>query len=130
MKALSGLKKTLPALIGLAVCLVLGVVMASGSDRKTGSAERFRDGEQKRLEELLVSLDGVESAKVMLTVEESVSESDGVSVFGSSDKSTAVRVTGAAAVCRGRGGENLRLEITRLISGLYGIGSNKISVIF
>ena len=130
MKAFPGLKKTLPALIGLALCLVIGVAMASGTERKTSDAQSFRDAEQKRLEELIVSLEGVDGAKVMLTVEENISNKESVSVFGSSSREGTLKVVGAAAVCRGRGGEKLCLEITRLIAGLYGIGANKISVIF
>ncbi|MBQ9544945.1 MAG: hypothetical protein IJV00_07455 [Clostridia bacterium] len=130
MSSFFGLKKLFPALIGIALFLVIGVLMASGADKDTSDAERFRDAEQKRLKDLIVSLDGVESAEVMLSVEESFSGSGSVSVFASSEKNKTPKIVGAAVICRGRGTEKLRLEIIRLIGGLYGIGSNKISVIF
>ena len=111
-----------------AAVMALGAIMAASGGSES-SADRFREREQKRLEELITGLDGVDGARVMISLEsESVQTSSGFGFGSGAAESPAVK--GVAAVCSGDGGDRLVLEISRMIAGLYGIGANKVCVIF
>ena len=116
----------------VASLLVIGVFLALfSSPSDTKASDSFRKAEEKRLEELVLRLDGVDSVSVMISVEKKVTnEKSAFGFSGGSDDGGDYTVKGVALVMSGNSSESLKLEISRLVCGLYGIGANKVSVIF
>lgn len=119
--------------------------------------ENFRADAVKKLEELLQSVEGVGKVQVMVTVEttpikvyaedtqssyektqtEATGNNQSQTVFSQEDgkeKSPILlyhrmpRIGGVAVVCQGAKDPQVCLKITQLVSGLFGIGANRVCV--
>ena len=95
------------ALVGLA--LVVAGTVGVGRSKSTPSADDI--GEEERLTELCSEIEGVGECHVMITL--------------SSDSK---RVESAAIVCQGADSVTVRHGLVELITSLYGIGSNRVSI--
>ena len=93
-------------LIFLALLLLLGIILML---MPTGSAEAERD-EEARISELCSGISGVGRCSVMLNIKED-------------------EIVSAAVLCDGADSPAVESEIKELISSLYGIGYNRISVL-
>jgi hypothetical protein len=82
----------------------------------TGSGEQDSESDEGRLSALCEAIDGVGRCRVY------------VSYSPSGYSSGQGRVEGVAIVCDGADRAAVRSEIIELVSALYGIGSNRISV--
>lgn len=98
--------------------------------------------EEKRLEELLTSIEGVGKAKTLLSAEGSVSRSlagnggEPLVMSGGSGGERVVELeyaypayTGAAVSCEGADSAAVRLEVVRAVSSFTGLKSDRITVL-
>ena len=99
-----GLKYALPILL-VGVLLLIACASFDGEDM----AEAM--DEETRIAEMCAMTDGVGECRVMLTF-----DTDG-------------RVTAVAVLCEGADRAEVRRSITDMLTSLYGIGSNRISVL-
>ncbi len=81
------------------------------------SADSFENETEKRIAELCSSVEGVGKCRVMVTFE----KTDG--------KNEEARVYSVAVLCEGADNITVRARLVGLISSLYGIGSNRVSVV-
>ena len=147
-------------LAAILVCTMLLLILprgrsvsADGKDESDTLPQFSLSDEEKRIEEALKRMEGVEEVKVLLTLESTaereyardVDENSSVSGSGESRSDRASKVTnlsgralnvrssypryrGALVVASG-GGASLRLEITNAVAALTGLGTDKISVV-
>ena len=114
-------------LLGLA-CLLFGGLSIAGTGSDTaevGELERYRAELEGRLCALLGEIEGVGSPEVMVTLERGEEHRYSGSKLLSSE---GPRVLGVAVVCYGGGRDDLRAELTSLLSALLGIGAHRIHV--
>jgi stage III sporulation protein AG len=147
--------------VGLALFLIPpGGVEAGDSDGADASfpVEFSLDGQEKRMSEVLSSIDGAGRVRVMLTLSagpeqvlqkdfessmrdtgEGLAETERretsviISQGGSSQSAVAAKYIypkyqGALVVAEGAGSADVRLELMRAVSGLTGLGADKITV--
>ena len=100
--------------------LLMAVVLIGLSEVALQNDESEREdlALEKRLSEMIETLDGVSKAYIMVTLD-SVSRN-----------SETVTVRGVSVVCRGKKSESLKITITMLVSTAVGISSDKIFVSF
>ena len=96
-----------------AVLLVVGAFLAFPDWGEAQTAAELTD--EERLATLFSSIEGVGECKVYIT-------------YSSSSHSSSVRVESVAVVCRGASSVAVRSELTAIITSLYGIGANRISI--
>ncbi len=99
---------------------------------------------EKRLESLLSGIGGVRSVDVMITLESSNenvyatsgANSDFVILQSSNGSESGIKLTeinakvrGVAVVCDYGGSEEMKMQIIEMLTSLFNIGSNRISVI-
>ena len=110
------------------MCLLLGGLSLGGRGegaKKTDADEAYRLQLEERLTELLRRVEGVGDPEVMVTLERGEEHRYSGSKLLSSEPP---RVLGVAVVCRGGGRDDLRAELTELLSALLGIGKHRIHV--
>ena len=95
----------------LAVLLCVGAFLLIPRDVEESTAAT----DEERLAALCSSIEGVGECKVYIT-------------YSPATRSETARVESVAVVCRGASSPQVRAEITELISSLFGIGTNRISV--
>lgn len=98
---------------------------------------------ENRIEDLLNQINGVSNAKVMVTIESSKetiyakegANLDYVIIRDSSGNENALpvkeisaNIRGVAIVCDYQNNDSIKIKIIELISSLFGIGSNRISI--
>lgn len=95
-----------------AVILILGIlfIVMGASDKKTDSSQITDD--ETRLAEMCSSTEGVGDCRVMITY-----KNDGEEVYA------------VAVLCDGADNTEVRASVIRLVGSLYGIGSNRISIL-
>lgn len=113
LKTKGGLWK-LGVLLAVGILLVVFGVFGSSGDKET---ETHYTDEEMRLAEFCSSLDGVGDCRVMI-------------VYSSTGRyqSTQTRVESVSVICDGGGSVLVRQKLTELLSSLYGIGANRITV--
>lgn len=116
-RILSFLKGNRAAVIAVVVIFAAVLLLAAGGG---GSGEVSEsDALAAELEELLSSLSGVGSCRVMVTYR--VTEGR----YGTAAQKEVVSV---AVVCRGADRVGVRRELTEMLSALFGIGANRIHI--
>ncbi len=103
-----GLARILPLLICGVLMLMLGSRMFFGDGGEQIVAQASAEDE---LAELCSAIEGVGRCRIMLTEDE-----DG-------------RVCAVAVLCDGAGSVSVRKSVTELMTSLYGIGANRISIL-
>lgn len=95
---------------------MLLMLLPTGSGRRTGitapSAPETRTSVQSEVEAALAALDGAGRLRLVLSMEPETQ-----------------RCTGALVVCEGGGSAAVRLELTRALSALTGLSSEKIAIV-
>lgn len=112
LRALAGKYKYVIAVVLLGTLLML---LPAGGGRTAGSAvpeEETRSDVQSEMEATLAAFDGVGRLRLMLTADPD-----------------SARWVGAAIVCEGAGSAAVRLELTRAVSALTGLPSDRIAVV-
>jgi hypothetical protein len=94
-------------LILLAGVLVLAILLIPSSNKKTSDPEPTGDAAQ--LEELCSQIDGVGECRVMVTYKSG-------------------EVYAVAVICRGANIPSVRERLTEMITSIYGIGANRVSI--
>ena len=121
-----GLPVLLLALAGL--LLLSGNGLFGGNTKKDTAATdpaAYRRSLENELASLCAEVRGVGRVSVMITLKEGErTDYSGSKVASVSPPS----VLGAAIVCDGGGNAEIRSELTRLVTGLLGIGSNRVTV--
>lgn len=129
----------------MAGLLVIGVVLiiagsigssGSGGDRTTsGETTDYESTLERRLEELCLSVAGIDRAKVFVTVDSgtgSTGSSGATGVFGTSSYRTGEEATptvrGVAAVVTRGDDANVKKTLTELIASSLGIPTNRVSI--
>ncbi len=97
------------------IILMLIILPSSCEEEETG--QEGGNKTEERIEELCSSVEGVGECRVMVIFEDNKSENE------------EGRVYSVAVICEGADNINVRARITSLITSLYGIGSNRVSVI-
>ena len=122
-----GLPALLLALAGL-LLLLSGSGLFGGNTKKDTAATdpaAYRRSLENELASLCAEVRGVGRVSVMITLKEGErTDYSGSKVASVSPPS----VLGAAIVCDGGGNAEIRSELTRLVTGLLGIGSNRVTV--
>ena len=140
-------KKNLPLIVLTAVGLLLIIIGGTIGKKRTQDSETYTDLGyytaylEERITELCESVDGIDSATVLLTLDKSteqVYESDGGTDFlilSDSDGERAVklceiypRVRGVAVVCTNGDIPRIRETVVELLSASLGIPSSDIEV--
>lgn len=130
----SGKKKTLSVIIaGLAVILLLFSLFGGQSSEKNESSpkdaltlEEYKAELEEKIAALCSSVSGVGKCKVFITFskgEEKVYKGSNVI------ETKPPTVLGVSVICRGADSEEVKYEITRMLSALFNIGSNRIAVL-
>ena len=120
----------LPVLLlcGLGILLLLSGGGLFGSGGKTSEATdpaAYRVALERELSTLCAEVKGVGRVTVMITL----AEGERTAYSGSKVSSvTPPAVLGAAVVCDGGGDPGVKAELTRLLSSLLGIGTNRVTV--
>lgn len=115
---------------------------------KTESITEYEQNLEKRLEELLISVDGAGKVKVMLTLDcgdESVYATENKSTDNSDEKTYVLiendgengglllkvsqpQVRGVAVVCEGADSAKVKQEITGTLTAVLGISTNRVNI--
>ena len=148
MKEIFKNKKVLMAIIGC-ICGILLIIAGSyggGTDKNTENQnselypseelEIYTERLEKRICDLVGKVNGVTDVSVLVTIDTSNgSNGDFVIVTDPSGKETPVKIMeitanirGIAVVCDYGGDEALRKNIIEMLSSLFSIGTNRISV--
>ena len=108
------------------ILIVIGTVSGkSGSNEY----EKYVDSIEAKLEDFLKSVDGINEAKVIITLEESESEKN-EGIFGENSKSEPVpKVRGVAVACTNGDNYEVQNKITMLVSSYLGVPTNKIKIV-
>ncbi len=99
--------------------MILGFVLVYSGNRGAG---REVSGDEKRIKEIVESLDCVSDVTVLLNTYE-----DGMSAFGGSEKSEKA-VAGIAVTAKGAESPKVQEKIIRLLAAAYSIPTNRIFV--
>ena len=108
------------------ILIVIGTVSGkSGSNEY----EKYVDSIEAKLEDFLKSVDGINEAKVIITLEESEREKN-EGIFGENSKSEPVpKVRGVAVACTNGDNYEVQNKITMLVSSYLGVPTNKIKIV-
>ena len=101
----------------VALLVVLAVIISLGSDEK--ESETVESDEQK-ISELCSMIEGAGECRAVVTYEEKKS------YFSSDGERTVLAV---AVICEGAEDVRVEAKIKKLISSMYGIGTNRIEVL-
>ncbi len=104
--------------IGIVFAVGILLIIVAASTNNSNKNEES-DSLEVKLEELCSSLVGVGKCRVMVTYTKEESR------YGVKNEP---RVESVAVVCRGADSATVRAELTKLLSSLYGIGTNRISI--
>ena len=122
-----GLPVLLLALAGILLLFSGGGLFGVGSKKEEAETDptAYRIALENELAALCSEVKGVGRVSVMITLK----EGERTDYAGSKVSSVSPpSVLGAAIVCDGGGDAETRAELTRLVSGLLGIGSNRVTV--
>ncbi|MBP5349559.1 MAG: hypothetical protein J6Z13_04340 [Clostridia bacterium] len=122
-----GLPVLLLALAGILLLISGGGLFGAGSKKEEAETDptAYRIALENELAALCSEVKGVGRVSVMITLK----EGERTDYAGSKVSSVSPpSVLGAAIVCDGGGDAETRAELTRLVSGLLGIGSNRVTV--
>lgn len=122
-----GLPVLLLALAGILLLFSGGGLFGAGSKKEEAETDptAYRIALENELAALCSEVKGVGRVSVMITLK----EGERTDYAGSKVSSVSPpSVLGAAIVCDGGGDAETRAELTRLVSGLLGIGSNRVTV--
>lgn len=136
LAALGKHKFVMAGLLVIGVVLIIaGSIGSSGSgDSRTTSSEPtdYESTLERRLEELCLSVAGIDRAKVFVTVDSGTGSSGATGVFGTSSYRTGEEVTptvrGVAAVVTRGDDANVKKTLTELIASSLGIPTNRVSI--
>ena len=115
-------------LIALGLMLVAFSAVSSSENEGSGGAglAEYKAELEERLAELCSSVRGVGKCKVMITFERGEENTyKGSSLI----ESKPPKVMGVSVICRGADSDDVRRELTTMISALFDIGSNRRSVL-
>ena len=124
---IGGLPVLLLALAGILLLFSGGGLFGAGSKKEEADSDptAYRLALERELASLCAEVKGVGRVSVMITLK----EGERTDYAGSKVSSVSPpSVLGAAIVCDGGGNAETRAELTRLVSGLLGIGSNRVTV--
>ena len=124
---IGGLPVLLLALAGILLLFSGGGLFGAGSKKEEAETDptAYRIALENELAALCSEVKGVGRVSVMITLK----EGERTDYAGSKVSSVSPpSVLGAAIVCDGGGDAETRAELTRLVSGLLGIGSNRVTV--
>lgn len=121
--------------MGVVLLVSLGIMLlafsSSGGEEHSAVAsemtlEEYKRRTEEELSELCSSVEGVGKCRVTLTFERGAENSyKGSNLI----ESKPPKVLGVSVVCRGGDLDSVKSELTSLFQALYGIGSNRISVL-
>ena len=126
-ETIGGLPVLLLALAGILLLFSGGGLFGAGSKKEEADSDptAYRIALENELAALCSEVKGVGRVSVMITLK----EGERTDYAGSKVSSVSPpSVLGAAIVCDGGGNAETRAELTRLVSGLLGIGSNRVTV--
>jgi hypothetical protein len=104
-------------IIGCIGILLLSVGSFEGKSDSV-SLEEYRDATETRIEQMCMQVSGIYQASVMVSFDDSVITSTG----------SMPSISGIAVVCRGSNARS-RTELTKLLSSLYSLPTNKIYIV-
>ena len=97
-----------------AVLLLVGAFLLLSGGREDSASESASD--EERLASFCSSIEGVGDCRAYIT-------------YAPVERGSSVgRVESVAVVCKGASSLSVRVELTELISSLYGIGTNRLSI--
>lgn len=141
LKETKGITLIIIGIVAGVLCLVLSGIgngdgtQSSSETEETASSSlaEYSAMEEQRVCAILNAIEGVRSARVMLTFD---SGSEYVYDSGNYTRSTPLlleeyppKVSGVAVVCVGGDNPDIQIKVIDLICSLYGISSSRISVI-
>ena len=114
----------------LVILVILFVTLGSKDySTKKYSNEEYIALQEAKLEEFLISIEGIKKANVIITIEEAEIE-DNKSVFGSQgDQSIYPKVRGVAIACTNGDNYKVKEKITNVVSRYLGISSNRVKIV-
>ena len=120
--------RTAILLCALGIMLIaFSAATSSGGESAGGETlEEYKKTLEAELCELCTSVRGVGKCKVMVTFERGEENTYKGSTL---IESKPPRVMGVSVVCRGADSDSVRRELTDMLSALFDIGSNRISVL-
>jgi hypothetical protein len=113
--------------------VILGILFVTLGSKdystKKYSNEEYIALQEAKLEEFLISIEGIKKANVIITIEEAEIE-DNKSVFGSQgDQSIYPKVRGVAIACTNGDNYKVKEKITNVVSRYLGISSNRVKIV-
>ena len=113
--------------------VILGILFVTLGSKdystKKYSNEEYIALQEAKLEEFLISIEGIKKAHVIITIEEAEIE-DNKSVFGSQgDQSIYPKVRGVAIACTNGDNYKVKEKITNVVSRYLGISSNRVKIV-
>ncbi|MBQ4071528.1 MAG: hypothetical protein IJD51_03860 [Clostridia bacterium] len=122
-------KKRLVGIILLAVLGLLLIISSASSDKGDAQTEQTLDEYKRQLEgeltDICSSVEGVGKCRVMISFERGAENTyKGSSLVGSKPP----KVMGVSIVCSGGDSSQVRSRLCELVSALFGIGANRVSV--
>jgi stage III sporulation protein AG len=127
-------KKTLSFLLAAAalIILVLSLFGGQGSEKNENQSpeamtlEEYKADLEEKIAALCSSVSGVGKCKVFITFSKGEEK---IYKGGVVIETKPPAVLGVSVICRGAESEQVRYEITRMISALFNIGTNRIAVL-
>ena len=117
-KSFSDFLKALPASVKLLAAVLLAALILF-SLRAEDSDSAAADSEEERIAELCSMIEGAGECRAVVTYEEKKS------YFSESERS----ILAVAVICEGADDVRVEAQIKRLVSSMYGIGTNRIEVV-
>ena len=123
------------ALLGI-LLIILGNNFSS-TEKTSVDTESYTKELEKKIEGFLLSIDGINKAKVIITLESSQEQSYDDYFSISSGKNSAdfdyescyPSVRGVAIACTNGNNDEVKIKITKLITAYLGISSNRVEIV-
>lgn len=106
------------------------IIFGSISGKKSSQGyEEYVNSIEKKLEEFLKSVDGIDEARVIITLDE-LSYENSDELFGGNDETSSLpSVRGVAVACTHGDNYEVQNKITQLVSSYLGIPTNRVKIV-
>ncbi len=106
------------------------IIFGSISGKKSSQGyEEYVNSIEKKLEEFLKSVDGIDEARVIITLDE-LSYENSDELFGGNDETSSLpSVRGVAVACTRGDNYEVQNKITQLVSSYLGIPTNRVKIV-
>ena len=113
-------------LAGIILVIISSSFSGSDNEAKRESIDEYREKLESRVADLCSSVDGVGKCRVFITFERGEQNTYKGSTL---IESKPPAVLGVSVVCRGADSERVKRELTEMLSALFDIGYNRISIL-